>query len=616
MKKIYLGLGALALGTLAFGQQGIVRTERNTMLPFIKKAEVKESAILKQEKALGFTFWTDDFSTPSNWVIDNAGETAPMGWTIDQTVDSWFFTSAISSTSGGNFAELYNGNPSTGSPAPANGPFTVTTASSIDVTTLAGTSQVSISFQQYGALFQDNQEVQVSTDGVTWVTVGDNSDITPLTQGGGAPYANPMTRTFNIANAIASNPSTVWIRFSWSPDVQNITYGWMIDDVELVTSPDHDLELVESKHGSTGFWGAMLPYYQIPFQQITGIDFMGVVSNKGAQDQTNTQILVDVNTGAFTANSATGFTSTTTSTDTLFTTTQFTPSASAATFNYTVDAESDNVDDVPTNNSASDAFEVTEFIYARDNGSADGGSFNSGEAYEIGNIFDIYATDTIYSVNITVGTNSEGSPLIYGKLYAIDAGTGDFLFLEQTDDYQVSSSEISSGAEITLPLLSPQTLNANESYLLVVGAYGDGGATNDFVTATGGEAEAQTVFYFDGTDQTWYYTTSCPMVRMNMDEDEWIAAGIEEVETNFNLQQNIPNPATGNTSIFFEMTSADDVMLSITDLNGKLIETINVGKLPAGNHVTELDISGYASGMYYYTLSTSVTSETKKMIVK
>ena len=56
--------------------------------------------------------WESDFSDPNDWVIDNqGGGGGAFGWTIDATVDSWYFNGGISSTSGGNFAEVSNGNP-------------------------------------------------------------------------------------------------------------------------------------------------------------------------------------------------------------------------------------------------------------------------------------------------------------------------------------------------------------------------------------------------------------------------------------------------------------------------------------------------------------------------
>ena len=91
--------------------------------------------------------------------------------------------------------------------------------------------------------------------------------------------------------------------------------------------------------------------------------------------------------------------------------------------------------------------EVTENIYARDNGNVTGGSFNSGNAYEIGNYFDIFADQTIYSINVGIHTACEAGAIMYATIYSIDAATGDFIFEGNTDDYTVDASDID--AEVT-----------------------------------------------------------------------------------------------------------------------------------------------------------------------
>ena len=85
--------------------------------------------------------------------------------------------------------------------------------------------------------------------------------------------------------------------------------------------------------------------------------------------------------------------------------------------------------------------------------------------------------------------------------------------MSESDAYYLTPADL--GQTITLSLQYPQSLDANSSYLAVISSYGDGGTTNDLVVSTSGSSAAQTTFYFDHTDQTWYYTTSTPMVRLN-----------------------------------------------------------------------------------------------------
>ena len=79
----------------------------------------------------GQIVWESDFSNPADWAIDNTGSFTNEGWSIDATMDSWFL-SAFSSTSGGNFAELGNGDPNaTGWNGPIQVEYAITTANPI-----------------------------------------------------------------------------------------------------------------------------------------------------------------------------------------------------------------------------------------------------------------------------------------------------------------------------------------------------------------------------------------------------------------------------------------------------------------------------------------------------
>lgn len=620
MKKFYIATAALFIGGSMLAQNKLGKLNVQP-LPLKFATNIHESANtgLNQNKALGTAIWSDDFSTPANWTIDNAAQAAPFGWNIGTTVNSWAFSSPINSTSGGNFAELYNGDPSTGNPAPVSQTFTMTTASSIDVNTLSsGNNQVKIEFDQYGAMFQDMQEIYVSTDGVNFTLVGDNSDIPPLTSSGGSAYPNPMHRSFDISTAIAGNPSTVWIRFSWSPGVQNITYGWMIDDVALVTKADWDLQYRTSGWGSLG-----LNYYQIPLLQVQPIDFWGKASNEGSQNLTNVMFNVDINTGAFTG-ASNGVTIAPMNSDSLGSTTQFTPSSNG-TYSATRSFTLNETDDIPTNNTIpSVSFSVNDFIYARDNGTSAGSVSNQGLAYEIGNLFDIVTTDTLYAVNVTINTASQGNPIIYGKVYSIDQTSGNFVEEGNTVEYTVDMN-VDPGNEIVLGFYNTTgtahkpILTAGQTYLVVVGSYGDGGATTDLAVSAAGTSDPQTTFLYDiggsnGTANTWYYMTSTPMVRMNF---QTMYTGIEDNQANtFKLGQSFPNPTNGTAQINYELYKAGKVSFEVTDMSGKVISYTNLGNKGAGANVYTIDASSLTSGMYYYTMIVDGERVTRKFTVQ
>jgi hypothetical protein len=604
MKKVYLSMAMLAVSGSLFAQAPTAQRE----LFSTKKINTEAEAPI-QAKALGVSYLISDFSVPGDWVLDNDAQTAPMGWTIDAVNDSWYFNNGISSTSAGNYLELNNGNPSTGSPAPSNSTFTATTALPIDVPTLTGgTSDVTIQFEQYGARFVDMQEVQVSTDGVTFVTVGNNDDIPNFTSTGGAPYANPMLRTYDISSAIAGNPSTVWIRFSWSPGAQNITYGWFVDDVNIVTKPNNDIKTGDSDWGSLG-----LHYYQIPLTQVAPIDFWAMVSNEGSDTQTGVMLNVDVNSGANTGSSA-GVSIAATASDSLVAASLFTPSANGN-YSFTMDISADLVDDVPANNALTgDSFVVNDYIYARDTDGtpSPGGGEDNGSpgdfGFEAGSYFDAFSTEQVYGIDVTIGAGTPVGTVIYGKLYVFDAAAADFVYADETAEYTTVTGDV--GSDKTLVLFTYPTLTAGSTYLVMVGCY------SEFYYGTSGYSPDQTSFITYGGwngSGSQYYTNGTPMVRLNFDP----SIGIAEVsQTGAVLGQNMPNPFDNNSTINFELTKTSDVQFEFVDMTGKVVKTMDLGTLTNGSHSIQVDATEFASGVYYYSLVSEGSKITSKMIVQ
>ena len=342
MKKIILSFSFIAV-TAAFAQKNA--RIFNSIDLVTKDVKPSSSLPFANEKTIE-TLWLDNFSNPATWTIDNSGQTgATFGWNINATKEGWWSASnptgmSTSGSSGGNNAELVNGNP-TLSPATQalDVVYTMTTAAPIDIAALGGNNQVSLQFKQYGARFNDLQEIQISTDGTTFITVGDNLDKDVLSAAGGSAYPNPDTKTINLATFLSANPTSVWIRFRWTTNFPGsatnpnvwITYGWYIDDVKIITNPDYDLSI------NSNYWGtAGLNYYQIPTTQVAPIDFSTNVLNGGLTTLTGAMLKAEVFQGA--TNVFTGMSPGTLvpslDTATLEVSTSFTPTANAA--NYTL----------------------------------------------------------------------------------------------------------------------------------------------------------------------------------------------------------------------------------------------------------------------------------------
>lgn len=88
------------------------------------------------------------------------------------------------------------------------------------------------------------------------------------------------------------------------------------------------------------------------------------------------------------------------------------------------------------------------------------------------------------------------------------------------------------------------------------------------------------------------------------------------VPDKFILQQNYPNPFNPNTVISYQLSTAGFVILSVFDINGRLVKEIVNEKQSAGSHEVNFSGEGLPSGVYYYSLTADgVTIDTKKAIL-
>ena len=556
----------------------------------------------------GDTIWSEDFGNgfPSGWTIEDLSGICPWVWSND---GSWGYFNNNNGTSAGtaiNSTTAANGflicdpdsanNVTYGQPSGANYQYLESyfTTNSIDLT---GYPAVILEFQQH---FRYNNgldlKVMVSTNNVTWTTYsvqGNSSNNTAS--------ADPDTVKVNIST-VAGNQPNVYIKIGWSARV----YFWMIDDMKILEADPNDLAIKTNYFETLG-----LPYYKIPTSQLTDINFSATVVNNGANNQTNSKLTVDVNGSAIGSSPTT--TINTSTSDSLYLSQSYVLPNSTGQYNVKWMVSSDSIDNTPSDNYKTSIIEVTDYTYARDNNIKDGNRWNQGEPYELGNLFDIINNQDVWAVDFVVDDATEPGTIVYGILYSIDASSGDFVFEQNTDDYNISQTEIDNEATISLPFFSPFPLNAGRTYLIMVGTYGDGGATNDLVVRTAGISDPQTSFKYDGTDLTWYYTTKTPMVRMNFDP----VFSINEATTSSAfVNQNHPNPFSDLTTISFSLNNTANCTFEITTISGKILHEENIGFKQKGEYSINYRSSNLSPGIYFYSIIADENRLTKKMIIQ
>jgi hypothetical protein len=256
-----------------------------------------------------------------------------------------------------------------------------------------------------------------------------------------------------------------------------------------------------------------------------------------------------------------------------------------------------------TNNTLGDInISVNNYIYARDKDVITGGLYNSGQGFEAGPAYDIFTNATLYGIDGVISATAAEGAEIFAKLYYVNPTTGDFDFVDESLPYVLLAADL--GQKHTFALQTPQALLAGETYLAMVGSYGDGGASNDLVVAAAGGAPVSTVFYYDYTDQTWYYTSSQAMVRMNFDQ----AAGISNAE-GIQAFQLTPNPAKNEVTL--TLTAANMGEVRILDLTGKVVQSTTMNGLN-----TTLSTENLVNGVYFVTVSNGKNSTSQKLMIQ
>ena len=484
------------------------------ILLFIVLCILSVAGMLQNSVFAQTILWSNSFNTPSDWVINNTAGTPGLGWEFSSNPAAIPVTqlSPFASTTAANGFLFVNSDAN--NTADFDGTFINTTATTSATINLTGQPVVRLRYQHNFRWWHDTRGVSVSADnGATWTDfeMSNEADYSLPNQNAG----NPEQTVIDISS-IAGNQAQVKIRFYYN-DHDWWGWYWAVDDVALFVPEDNDLVMLGGYWGSTGAWGIRMPYYQIPLSQLAPLDVSGIVKNNGTLDQNDVVFTAALASGTWSESSVPTLVPAG-ATNTISLTAALTPPAIVATHEINMSISSSATDALPADNSITGAatISINNYIYARDNGSATNSSiYNQGEGFFAGNIFDIFAPANLSGIDAYIGANAVAGAEVYARLYSVDptatTTAAAFVFVDESAPYILTADDL--GQKITLVLTAP--LSAGVSYVVVLGSYGDGGATNDLMISTAGVSEASTSYYYDMTDYTWYYTTSTPMVRMN-----------------------------------------------------------------------------------------------------
>jgi len=181
----------------------------------------------------------------------------------------------------------------------------------------------------------------------------------------------------------------------------------------------------------------------------------------------------------------------------------------------------------------------------------------------------------------------------YGRIYALNPNTGDIL---DTIDAAKWNFDVTGGYDKR----PGGTVGTASGY------------TSPYNVAFDEKYNLYDQSYFGWAVDKWTFTGTIPTVPIT------IVTAVKKEDNNipvsFKLSQNYPNPFNPSTTIDFSLRKASNIILSVYDINGKLVtKLINGAHFSTGNYSITFDASKLASGIYIYVLKTNTQQLSKKM---
>jgi len=149
------------------------------------------------------------------------------------------------------------------------------------------------------------------------------------------------------------------------------------------------------------------------------------------------------------------------------------------------------------------------------------------------------------------------------------------------------------------------TVNAATSYGYTKGMAGYTYNASDNVFSDGTSSEMSTI---TGSVSGGYVLNFDAYVSAS------VATGIGTVSavSQFQLRQNYPNPATSTTTIPFVLREPSQATVTITDLQGRKIRTLDAGTRSSGDQALDLDVSDLHPGRYVYSVEITNSNGTHR----
>lgn len=185
-----------------------------------------------------------------------------------------------------------------------------------------------------------------------------------------------------------------------------------------------------------------------------------------------------------------------------------------------------------------------------------------------------------------------------------------WVILDEAGDLVVSGGPYNGQAQSAI--FEEFTLPADGCYEFVfIDAYGDG--LNGEQWSTCGVSGNITLFDELGTT-LFEYDGSYNTAEERSIFDYSMVVGVEETifEEGFTVS---PNPTSGNLTLDFAIEAAADATVSIHNMLGAEVMTVDLGTLASGSHIQNIEMGDLASGVYVVRLNADGGSIAKKVVL-
>jgi hypothetical protein len=143
---------------------------------------------------------------------------------------------------------------------------------------------------------------------------------------------------------------------------------------------------------------------------------------------------------------------------------------------------------------------------------------------------------------------------------------------------------------------------------------------NFWEISVSGTVTSAVYYFFIGKTQTYATIISSASGSSGVTYTKTVTlTGVKEKQpapaTDFALSQNYPDPFNPSTTITYRLPSNSFVVLKVTDILGREVQSLVNERQAAGTHSIVFSANNLPSGVYFYTLQAGMYHSTKKFLL-